>query len=197
MNLAAALVDEGWRVAVLDADPQQSAARWARQRVEGALPFAVHPTPLPAPDRLRAELERLGVDAELVILDTPPELEDAATAALRLADLALIPVTPSPLDLWATADAVEVAQKIRRERDGSAPLVSLVPYRLIVGTVLARDLPGVLSHHGEPVAPGIAQRVAVTEAAIVGQTVPEFAPESPAHEEFRALARHVLERLFR
>ena len=198
MNLAAVMAEK-YRTMLLDADPQQSAVRWAHQRPDDdGLPFAVRGVDISSAAQFRGGLEALAVETELVILDTPPEIEDAATVALLIADLTLVPVTPSPLDIWAAEAAVELAQEARAERHaGDRPLVSLVPYRLIAGTNLARDLPGILKAQGEPVAPGIVQRVAVAEAAILGQTIAEYAPGSPADEELRALARHTLNRLRR
>ena len=202
LNLAATLADHGHQVLLIDADPKQSATQWAQQGPAvggaGALPMAV--APLRAADgapQFQAALARLAqaAQATLVVIDCPPELSDPALVAALLADLVLVPVTPSPLDLWAAKQAVTTAQEARTLRDGRTPLISLVPSKLLPQTLLARDLPAALEALGEPVAPAITQRVALVEAIVLGQTIGTYAKTSPAAAEFAALARHTLRRL--
>ena len=199
LNVAAALVELGRRALVVDAAPQGSATRWAVQRNGGA-PAPVHPLPVENDrdaGRFAAELRRLARDhrAAYVVVDCPPGLQRAAIAALLVADLALVPVTPSPLDLWAVEKALELVGEARQARGGQLPRVALVPSRLIAGTVMARELPEALADFDEPVAPGITQRVALAESAIVGQAIGEYAPGSKGHEEFRELARYAVRAL--
>jgi chromosome partitioning protein len=202
LNLAATLADHGHQVLLIDADPQQSATQWAQQGPAaggaGALPMAVES--LRADDgapQFQAAIARLAqaAQATLVVIDCPPELSDPALVAALLADLVLVPVTPSPLDLWAAKQAVATAQEARTLRDGSKPLISLVPSKLLPQTLLARDLPAALAALGEPVAPAITQRVALVEAIVLGQTIGTYAKTSPAAAEFAALAQHTLRRL--
>jgi chromosome partitioning protein len=202
LNLAATLAEQGHRVLLIDADPQQSATQWAQQGpaagAAGALSMAV--ASLRADDgapQFQAALAQLAqaAQATLVVIDCPPELSDPALVAALLADLVLVPVTPSPLDLWAAKQAVATAQEARTLRDGRTPLISLVPSKLLPQTILARDLPAALAAFGEPVAPAITQRVALVEAIVLGQTIGTYATTSPAAAEFAALARHTLRRL--
>lgn len=204
LNLAAALTDQGQRVVLIDADPQQSATQWAQQGQPAAsqgparLPLAVHPLPADAgAPQFQAAITQCAqaAQATLVVIDCPPELSDPALVAALLADLVLVPVTPSPLDLWAAKQAVATAQEARALRDGTKPLISLVPSKLLPQTILARDLPAALAAFGEPVAPAITQRVALVEAIVLGQTIGLYAPTSPAAAEFVALAHHTLTRL--
>ncbi len=199
LNLAATLAELGDRVLVVDADRQASAYRWAMAR-NGAAPSPVHRLPVEDESGARhfaVELRRLAADrrAGFVLVDCPPGLPTAAIAALLLADLALIPVTPSPLDLWALEEALGMVAEARKARGGKLPAVGLVPSKLIAGTTMARDLPATLENFGEPVAPGIGQRIAITESAIAGQTIGEYLPESKGHQEFRALARWTVKAL--
>lgn len=202
LNLAATLADHGHQVLLIDADPQQSATQWAQQGPAaggaGVLPMAVKS--LRADDgapQFQAAIARLAqaAQATLVVIDCPPELSDPALVAALLADLVLVLVTPSPLDLWAAKQAVATAQEARTLRDGRTPLISLVPSKLLPQTILARDLPAALEALGEPVAPAITQRVALVEAIVLGQTIGTYAKTSPAAAEFAALAQHTLRRL--
>jgi chromosome partitioning protein len=107
--------------------------------------------------------------------------------------LILIPVTPSPLDIWAAEAAVKTGREARKERGGKKPLIVLIPSRIQTGTVLGRELSDTLATLGEPVGPGISQRVALVESAIKGQTIDQYAPKSPSHLEFKKLAKYTLE----
>ena len=198
LNLAATLADQGRRVLLIDADPQQSATQWAQQG-PGALPMPVMSLRADCAPQFKTALDQLvqAAQAMLVVIDSPPELSDPALVAALLSDVVLVPVTPSPLDLWAAQQAVETAREARTLRDGVKPLISLVPSKLVPHTVLARDLPAALAALGEPIAPGITQRVALIEAIVLGQTIRAYAKTSPAAAEFTALARHTLRRLTR
>ncbi len=136
LNLAATLATQGHQVVLIDADPQHSATQWAQQGQRAGdpeaarLPMAVHPLQADAgAPQFKAALEQLAqaAQATLVVIDCPPELSDPALVAALLADLVLVPVTPSPLDLWAAKQAVATAQEARTLRDGRTPLISLVP----------------------------------------------------------------------
>ncbi len=203
LNLAAALGERGSRVVAVDLDPQQSATRWAAQASPSSaanfdLSRDVHTVESKSVRLVKDIIERLIGEsgASLVLVDCPPELEDRSLMAAMLSDLVLVPTTPSPLDLWAAEAAVGTARDARAVRERELPLISLVPSRLVTSTVLARELPESLAEFGEPVAPGISQRVAIVEAAVAGQTIDQYAPDSPGHQEFLKLAEHVNERLF-
>lgn len=112
-NLAAAMAG-GRRVCLLDIDPQKSLTRWHALR-------AANRKPLPAIGfsdvsgwRLAGELDRLTTDHDVVIIDTPPQVETEAKRAIRAANLVLIPLQPSPPDLWAAAGTVALAASEKR-----------------------------------------------------------------------------------
>ena len=192
IGAAAALSTPRRRVILIDSDPQGSATRWAEG---GGLPFPVHALDASrGATHYRRDLEALSEGADLVLIDCPPEDGEPSNLAALVADLVLIPATPSALDLWAAGKAVQMAREARENRKGKLPLVSLIPSKLIARTRLAAELPGALKALGETVGPSIGQRVAVAEASVTGKPV---APSSPAGQELEELARHILNRLRR
>ena len=117
LHLAVATVQQGLNVAVLDLDPQQSAAKWGDRRA------APEPVVLAvAPSRLPLELERVvGAGADVAYLDTPPRAgsDNAAQAAARVADLVLLPCRPAILDLEAIAVSDDAGPDMVRSRVSS------------------------------------------------------------------------------
>jgi chromosome partitioning protein len=200
LNLAACLSGHKYKVLVIDLDPQRSITRWSKQAktLESSLSTEVYPLKLDSKRpalQFRTDIETLIAEtgSNLILLDTPPQLEDAALLAALISDLILIPVTPSPLDLWAAEAAVKTGREARRERKKKKPRITLLPSKVQPQTVLGRELKETLSALGEPVGPIITQRVALVESAVVGQTINQYAPNSPSHIEFKKLAAYVLE----
>jgi len=183
-TIAVSLAGALGKTVILDLDPQQSAVTW---KPEG---ITVTPLRVRQPGELLAALRALESEGhDYAIIDLPPEMEILSKRAAVVADLALIPVTPSPLDLWASTRAVDAAKDARGAN--GKPAILLVPSRTLSSTLLARELPTALASFKEEVGPGIGQRVALAEAAISHKWIGDFAPDSPATSEFLMLARHV------
>ncbi len=194
MNLAASLIEQKRDTVVLDADPQGSAMRWAEERT-GEGPFRVIPSKITSLAGFRALVEREAANADAVLIDLPPSLSKPNIVAALVCDLVVIPITASPLDVWAAKAAVDLVVGARKVRNGPRPLLSLVPTRIDERTNLGRRLVDQLEAMGFVVAPTIRERVVVREAVRFGQTMAEFRPDDPAQLEFAALADHVLRRL--
>jgi chromosome partitioning protein len=187
-NLAAEFAAMGQTVAVLDADPQHSLVMWAEQG-DGILKRSVEK--VSGADALRARARSAEKDADIVLIDTPPGMPDTAYQAALAADLMLLPCGPSPLDLFALKEALSLALRARAERRSKKPRIRFVPSKVLATTNLGRGLASSLKNMGKKVLPAIGQRVVVAEAVASGLTVAEYAPNSPAHEEFRELAKAV------
>ncbi|MCO6413898.1 MAG: AAA family ATPase [Thiogranum sp.] len=127
MNLAAALARRGSTV-VLDADPQGSALQWrAISGDANALPAVIDAT-----SELEPTAREVAAQHSHLVIDCPPSVNAIQThAALRISDLALIPVQPSPVDLWAT---VHISHAIERAREKNPRLCGL----LIINQIEAR-----------------------------------------------------------
>ncbi len=185
-NLAAELLSLGHRVAVVDADPQHTLLTWAGLG-NGVLAHITRALDATKPRQFMAEVEALAAKVDRVVLDAPPGLRDAALLAALVADAVLLPCGPSPFDLVAARQALDLVREAQAQR-GGPPKIFLVPCRVTPTTTLGRDLPATLAEFGEAVLPAIAQRAVVAQVALTGQTVAEAAQHTPAGAEFRALA---------
>jgi len=187
-NLAAEFAAMGHTVAVLDADPQHSLVAWAHQG-DGLLARSLKK--VSPGDTLRTLARAAENDADIVLIDTPPGDPQTAYQAALTADLMLLPCGPSPLDLFALKETLSLSLKARAERRSKKPRIRFVPSKILATTNLGRGLASSLKDMGKKVLPAIGQRVVVAEAVSSGLTVAEYAPGSPAHEEFRELAKAV------
>ena len=189
-NLAGEFVSLGYEVALLDADPQHSLVAWAGEG-DGLLAKCVQAVKDGSPGDLKSKARLAARNVDIVIIDTPPGMPETTAQALLLADLALLPCGPSPLDLFPLKDAVALALHARAVRRSKKPRVRLVPSRVTMRTNLGRDLTSSLEKMGRKVLPAISQRVALAQAVSSGLTIGEFAPGSASQEEFRHLAKAV------
>lgn len=197
LNLGGVLHEDGRKPILIDCDPQQSAKRWAEQG-ESKFPFPVIALDVGKNvSKLKDELDKLirSHKADTVLFDTPPQLEEEALVAALLSDIVIIPVTPSPLDIWAAQKAVETVQEARKERKCGLPKVIIVPSKISKGTILAKEVRSTLKQFNEPISPSISLRVAMIEAAIAGLPIHLYAKNSPSHKEFQDLWKFVLTNL--
>jgi chromosome partitioning protein len=189
-NLAGEFAAMNKTVLLLDADPQHSLIAWAAQG-DGLLSQITEKIESGSPDALRARLRKIK-EVDIVIVDTPPGMPETAYAAAMVSDLLLLPCGPSPLDLFALKEALTLALKARAQRRSKKPRIRFVPSKVNLGTNLGRTLSSRLEKMGKKLLPGISQRVMLAEAVDVGLTIGEFAPNSPSHAEFQALAKAAL-----
>jgi chromosome partitioning protein len=188
-NVSGELVRLGRTVRVLDLDPQTSLYAWA-QRGEGVLRERVTTLDVHDPAAFQAAVERAATPrTTVVVLDCPPGFPRLAQLAAFVADLALVPVGPSPLDLIAAAQALDVLREA--QRGGRRPVIALVPSR-VSRTTMGQDLARNLRALGT-VLPGVGQRVAIAESVLSGQTAREYlnGRPNPAVTDFQRLARAV------
>ncbi|MSO92196.1 MAG: ParA family protein [Rhodospirillales bacterium] len=189
-QIAAAWSAEGQRTALVDIDPQASLATWFQRRTEwdGAPVHTLHLSKI-AGWRIAAEIDRLRRDFDAVIVDSPPHAETETRTAVRAADLVLIPVQPSPMDIWATQPTLEMA---RKEKVRALIVLNRVPAR----ARLIEAVEAALAKESVPVATcRLGNRTAFAQSMMEGRAVVECAPRSTAAAEVRALADE-LRRLF-
>jgi len=99
----------GERCAVIDADPQGSAAAWAKTAANAGRPLGV-----PVLAQPTTRLERMVSGAPYLVVDTPPAYSDALEAAIRVADFVVIPTSASAMDLSAIRATIDSARRLNR-----------------------------------------------------------------------------------
>jgi chromosome partitioning protein len=188
VHLATGLALQGARVLLVDADPQGSARDWAAARADTPL-FPVIGLDRPT---LHRDLPALAADYRHVVIDGPPRATDLTRSAILAADIVLIPVQPSPYDIWACAEIVALLKEATVFKENLKAVFTV--NRKIVNTAIGREAGDALAAYGLPVLRStIAQRVVFAEVAARGSTVLETAPHSPAAQEITALLHELLE----
>ncbi len=187
LHLAHYFTTSGARVLVVDADPQGSARDWLQARDTPA-PFTLVGLDRPTVHRDIANLLR---DYDVVVIDAPPRVTDIARSAILAADLVIIPVQPSPLDVWAAQDTVRLVNDAIVYKEALRSVFAI--NREIVNTAIGRDVSSALGETQVPVLSShIAQRVAFAESLANGQTVFETKTDAKAVAEIRALGAEIL-----
>lgn len=186
LHLAVVAQAAGRRVALVDMDPQRSAADWWRSR-QAETPELVETDP----GQLSAVVKAAKADGvDLLIVDTRPSAEADALEAATAADLALLVVKPSILDLRAVAGTVETVKRAK------TPAVILLnqapPSRGQVEASIVQEARAALQGYGLPVVPVILHARAAYHAALIdGRAVNELEPNGKASAEILALWRHL------
>lgn len=175
-------------VAILDVDPQGSLGEWLERR-EARLGESKTDLTFRTSSGwgARRESRALARDHHVVIVDTPPHADREIRSAMEIATLVLIPVQPTPADLWATEATLDLA---KREDVAAAMILNRVPPRArITGEIVKA-----LGEFGTPLAKSrLGNRVAFSESLGLGSTALEMRTSSAAVKEVHALANEILQ----
>lgn len=165
-NLAQSLHERGKSVLVVDSDPQGSARDWHASTEDNPLPLVA----LDRPNNMKT-LGSISKSYDYVVIDGAAKLEDMMAAAIKAADMILIPVQPSPYDLWAASDLVDFI-KARQEVTDGKPSASFVITRAIKGTKLGKEIGQALEEYDLSLFKNqIVQRQIYPQTAAEGKTV--------------------------
>ena len=174
-------------VAVLDVDPQGSLGEWleARERELGedktGLTFRTA-----SGWGARREARWLARDYDFVIIDTPPKAEIESRPAIEAADLVVVPVQPTPVDLWATEATLKLAAS---EDAASVMVLNRVPPR----ARLTDEMTAAMQTFGSQTTKAkLGNRVIFASSIGAGSTALEKQPKGAAADETRALAKELL-----
>ena len=167
VNLAAGFSRRG-KTALLDADPQGSARHWARV---GGEESDLPPVQDVDPDALSSTLARAAATNRYVLVDCPPHLEsDILRSVMATVDLVLIPVQPSPIDLWASIGMTAAVVAARATNPQLQAYVVL--NQLDSRNALSRSMHEALAEFEAPALKnGLARRAAFRNAALEGCSV--------------------------
>lgn len=174
-------------VLLVDLDPQRSStilsglpgAQWAQGRITVVEQRKFNPAKLP--------------NAEDVILDCPPRLDDQCIAAAKFADVIAIPVRPGQLDLHAVSDTLGLldAAEPFRAKLGLAPAKRLIVPNMLTNTVLTKELLAALKPTNICHLPGLKLRAEYGRASSDGKRL----PRGPALHDIERLAEAIMARL--
>ncbi|BAZ36862.1 cobyrinic acid a,c-diamide synthase (plasmid) [Calothrix sp. NIES-4101] len=193
MQLAGTIAQKGKKVLVVDTDPQGTATRWASSASDDSI-FPASVIGLSnASDKVHREVKKFIEDYDFIVIDCPPAADSPVPqSALLVADLALIPILPSPLDIWATVGikkVIESVMTINEDLKGRLVLNQSQPK-----TTLTKESEDILNEFGIPLCKTqIQQRQIYRQSAVYGQTVHSFgAKAKSAIAEMEKLTKEVL-----
>ncbi len=191
INVATCLAIKNYKVLLIDADPQNSSLDWATVRKKESL-FTVVGITKPI---IHREVSKLSKNYDHIIIDGPPRIYDVARSAIVTSDVVVIPVQPSPYDVWAASEVVNLIKEVSEPLEGIKNIKSaFLINRKIVNSAIGRDVEKVLQQYDmEILQTHICQRIIYAEAAATGLSVmEEKVKDSLAIEEINNLTIELL-----
>ena len=188
-HLARALQLKNYDVLLVDSDPQGSARDWSAVRED-------HPLTVVGIDRPTIDRDIKNIaNKDFIVIDGAPQVQELAVSAIKASDLILIPVQPSPYDIWATSDLVGLVKQ-RIEITDNKLKAAFIISRAIEGTKIGDEISSALEGYELPILNSkIVQRVIYPSSASTGSTgstVMDDDPKSKAAIEIMALADEVI-----
>lgn len=191
INLAGYFAQQqGRRVLLVDADPQGSSLAWSSTRdLDPAFPVVGMAKPT-----LHRDLPTIAASYDVTIIDGAPRVSELARTAILAADFVLIPVQPSPFDVWASEDIVKLVLEAQQYKETIKAAFAV--NRKIANTAIGRDVTAAFEGYPfEVLTQTVGQRVAFAEAAASGLTIMEMTPNGDAAREIAALAKAIEQRI--
>jgi len=186
VNLSSAISKKERKTLLIDADPQGSVLQWHYTAKNQSFAVTHHPHPLND-----GAIKSLSKNFDHVVIDAPPALGDLILSILSVSRLAVVPLGPSPLDLWSSKETLSLIQQATRNRKLKAKLLIC---RRIARTRVGREAREAVESYGmEVFKTEIGQRVAYVEAMTSGLSVLEYAPQSEAAAEILRLCEEIIQ----
>ena len=186
-NIAAKLYLDKEKVLLIDSDPQGSARDWhAAGNSEIPVVGLDRPT-------LEKDISKIADKFDWVIIDGAPQLADMAISAIKCADLIIIPVQPSPYDIWASSDLVDIIKHRQQITDGKLKAFFCIS-RKIASTSLSKEIFEALEGYGLPVMKSYtSQRIIYAKSAAEGKTVFDIPKNNEAIDEITKITNELME----
>jgi chromosome partitioning protein len=182
-HLAVAWAAGKRKVAIVDTDPQGSLTQWFKVREAALETDEVNITFAAISGwRVRSEIDRLKYTHDLIVVDSPPHTDAEARTAIRCADLVVIPMQPSPMDVWATSATIQIC---KQERVPVKMVLNRVHPQAKLTEAISGDMVGLTANR-------FGNRVVFAGSLMHGLGVTEAEPNSIAAEEVRALAKEIM-----
>ena len=174
-------------ILIVDSDPQQSSLNWSEVR-EGKPPLAVIGL---SKKSLHRDLPPIAKNYLHVVIDGPPRVTELSRSCIMASDLVIVPCTPSPYDIWASSETVNLIKEaqVYKEKLKGVFMIN----RKIINTAISREILDVLNKMALPVlSTQITQRVIFAESAANGKTVFDIDPDGKAGSEISTLVDEIL-----
>ena len=186
IHLARALQLRGYNVVLIDSDPQGSSRDWGCVNAD-------QPVDVIGIDRPTFKRDLKNFESkDFVIIDGAPQSEELAVAAITVANFVILPVQPSPYDVWAVSELVSLIKQRIEITDGKLKAAFLIT-RAIKGTKLGVEVREALSEFELPVfQTAITQRVIFPTSASLGSTVLDQDPNSESSKEINSFVDELL-----
>jgi chromosome partitioning protein len=181
-HLAVAYSQYGKNLAIIDIDPQQTLTMWHNIRCE-KLSQALNKLNFVTGSgwRVSNEIARLKNHHDIIIIDSQPHADTEAKAAIRESDLVIIPIQPSPADLWASKATITLAEKENKN-------IAILLNRMTNNSKLAKEIMANIPYLLDST---LGNRVAFASCLLEGKTVSETDPSGIAAKEINSLIREL------
>jgi len=185
-HLARGLQIMGHDVVLVDSDPQGSARDWAASNINCSVCTIGIDRPT-----IHRDLQKI-IKKDFIIIDGAPQAQDLAVSAIVASDLILIPVQPSPYDVWAASDLVDLVKQ-RMEVTGGKLKAAFVISRAIKGTKIGSEVVSSLAQYELPILSSkITQRVIYPTSASSGKTAFDIEGNPEAVTECHQLIKEIV-----
>ncbi|MEN8237175.1 MAG: ParA family partition ATPase [Pseudomonadota bacterium] len=190
IHIASTLAMAGKKVMLIDADEQRSALDWAAARDKEPL-FSVVGMPS---GTLHKQVKLLEDDYDFIVIDGPPRVSTVAKSCIAASNVVAIPVQPSPYDVWAAKEVVDLIKEVRETLTNYKKIVAaFIINRKIINSVIGRDVEEALEQYQIPVITSqICQRVTYAETAARGTSAIEEDPNSLAGQEIQSAVKQLI-----
>jgi len=189
-NLAVLWSNSGYKVAVIDADPQKSLTYWLSERKKyyGDDDIGVNFYNFDIRN-LAEEVKKIKRKYDFIIIDSPPAITFETLQIIKASNGVFVPVQPSPLDLMATLPFLQIAREEKKK-----PLIILnrvMPRAKLTDAMILR-----LRYSGAKIARSrISSKVIFAESFAVGRGVIDINVTSDAAKEIINVGNEILRNL--